>query len=181
MSKNSNLERFVPPVMLAFRAAFASRDAGLAMDGRDVDGERVIAGRRTTPRNSVGEGVLKEQLVTDLQALLNTVSLESTCDLEGFDEIKTSILNFGVDDLTAISSGSRAATQLDEKLKEVVATYETRLSASSLRVHRKKDGEFDTRLAFHFAGEMHASPHDLPVEFVADVEAYSGKISLKNG
>ena len=39
--------------------------------------------------------------------------------------------------------------------------------------------EVNTRVSLHVNGEMYATPIDIPVEFVADVETYSGKVKVK--
>jgi len=174
--------RFVPPIMQAFRSAFRERDSGKEVDIRTDADERIIAGRRTTPRNTVNENTLRQELADDLSSLLNTVNLAAAVDLEEFDDVRHSIINYGVDDLTSISSGSRGVNNVGPRLLEVLRDYESRLADESLRiVSDQTNDDVNTRVSLHVSGEMYATPSDVPVEFVADVEAYSGKVKVKQG
>ncbi len=180
MKRLINNDRFVPPVMQAFRAAFKDKDSGKKLDSRNMAGERIISGRRATTRNAVSETLLKQELSDDLAALLNTVNLESTENLNDFKHVRQSILNFGIHDLSSISSESHALENIGSHLKDVLQIYESRLVDGTLAVLKSADlDEINTRLSFHVAAEMYATPTDVPVEFVADIESYSGKMNLK--
>jgi type VI secretion system protein ImpF len=182
MRKSKQHDRFVPPVMQAFRAAFRERDSSAKRDLRGSDEERIIAGRRSSPRNAVNEAVLKQELEDDLSALLNTVNLASAENLEGLDEVKTSILNYGIEDLTAISSESSGVADVGPRMCQVLKTYESRLIEGTISVQpRTVDEDKDTRIKFQISADMYATPADVPVEFVADVESYSGRMNVKQG
>ncbi len=166
--------------MLAFRASFKERDSGKVIDEYSEAGERIIAGRRTSPRSAIRESVLKEELADDLSALLNTVNLESIEDLEGLEEVRRSILNYGIDDLTAISADSQEAKGIAPRLQQILRDHEDRLVDGSVRLAAESvTNEASARIAIHINAEMYASPTDVPVEFVADVESYSGKVRIK--
>jgi type VI secretion system protein ImpF len=166
--------------MSAFRSAFQQRDSKKEIDIRTDADERIISSRMTTPRNAVSEVKLKQELSDDLSALLNTVNLASAENLDQFDYVRQSVLNYGVNDLTAISVDSRAVENVGDHLKEVLDTYESRLVGGTIAVDKSAKGdEVNTRVSFHVAAEMHASPSDVPVEFVADIESYSGKMNVK--
>ena len=173
-------DRFVPPIMQAFRAAFREKDSQKKIDLRSESDERVIAGRRSSPRNAVNENVLKQELSQDLAALLNTVNLAAAENLDGLDYVKQSILNFGVSDMTAFSAETHATENVQAHLKEVLQRYEIRLAGQTLEVSKSAElDEVNMRLSFHVSAEMYATPTDVPVEFVADIESYSGKMNVK--
>ncbi len=173
-------DRFVPPIMQAFRSAFRERDSQKKIDLRSESDERVIAGRRNSPRNAVSEHLLKQELSEDLAALLNTVNLAAAENLDGFDYVKRSILNFGVGDMTSFSAESGATENVQAHLQEILQRYETRLVDGTVEVHKSVEfDEVNTRLSFHVAAEMYATPTDVPVEFVTDIESYSGKMNVK--
>lgn len=173
-------DRFVPPVMSAFRDAFQKRDATKSLDLRNPDGEAMMSGRRATPRNSVNESVLKQELAEDLSALLNTVNLAAAENLDGLDEVQSSILNYGIDDLTGMSADSNDVKGLGPRLKQILQHHEDRLVQGSVRLAAEAvTSESTARIAIHVNAEMYASPTDLPVEFIADFESYSGKVKIK--
>lgn len=175
-------EHFVPPIMYAFRSAHKEKDATKALDIRSAADERVIAGRRSTPRNSVNESALKQELADDLSALLNTINLAAAENLDGLDEVKHSILNYGIDELTAISTGSKQSEGIAPRLVEVLQDYEVRLVAGTVKIVADLvTDEVNSRVSLHVSGEMFATPSDVAVEFIADVEPYSGKVKVKQG
>ena len=72
--------------MFAFRSANEARDAKKKLDLRDEAGERIIAGRRATGRTAITEGLLRKDVAHDLEALMNTIALESSQDLQEFSK-----------------------------------------------------------------------------------------------
>ncbi len=180
MKKSLKHDRFVPPIMQAFRAAFKERDAQKDVQTKTEAGDRIISGRRATPRNIVNEALLREQLAEDLATLLNTVNLASAENLEDLEEIQCSVLNFGIDDLTSISADSADAQKLGPRLRQILQHHEDRFVKDSVKLSVEPVTiESSARIAIHINAEMFASPADLPVEFLADVEPYSGKVRLK--
>lgn len=178
-SRAAKSDRFVPPIMHAFREAFRLRDAAKPIDTRNDAGERVIAGRRTSPRSAVGEAVLRSELGEDLASLLNTVELAAIEDLNGCDAVAASILNFGVPDLTAIVASPEAAQRVAYLLKQRLELYDCRLVPGSVVITSEPlDDSASGQLKLHISAEMVSTPADIPVEFVADVEVESGKIRV---
>ena len=165
--------------MHAFREAFRMRDAAKPIDNRNEAGERVIAGRRTSPRSAVSEAALRIELGDDLSALLNTVELAATDDLVGVERVGGSILNFGVPDLTAISASPEAAVRVAHLLRQKLELYECRLVPGTIVVFSEPiDDTASGQLRLHIHAEMYSTPTDIPVEFVADVEVETGKIKV---
>ena len=155
------------------------RDAAKPIDKRNDAGERVIAGRRTSPRSAVGEVALRSELGEDLASLLNTIELAASEDLHGFEKVASSILNFGVPDLTAIVASPEAARRVVNLLKQRLELYESRLVPGTVVISSEPlDETASGQLRFHINAEMYSTPTDIPVEFVADVEVESGKIRV---
>jgi type VI secretion system protein ImpF len=179
MKKQPKHDRFVPPIMQAFRAAFRERDSERRLDVRSQEGERVLAGRRTTPRNVVSEAVLRQDLAEDVAVLLNTVNLASAVDLKDLEEVQSSILNFGVDDLTSISADSASVGNFPAKIRKILETYEARLAQGTVTVIPNKEfDQLNTKLSLHVSADMYATPSDVPIEFVADVEPFGNNVKL---
>jgi type VI secretion system protein ImpF len=170
-------ERLQIPLMFAFREAFEQRDATKQEDVR-VDGERVVADRSMLRRRGTEESRLKRDLAIDLGALVDTINLASTADLDGLDYVKKSVLNFGLDDLTHITVESKAVENVARQLKAALLHHEPRLSPESLAIERSDDDEVNQRVRFRVRAEMLSKPLDIPIEFVAEVDVGAGKILL---
>lgn len=173
---DSRNERYLPPLMQAFRAAHDERDAGQSIDLKDESGERIIPGRRSSPRNAAAEAVLREQLAIDLASLLNTVNLASAEDLRPFDRVRRSILNFGLPDLTAITADSESAEAVAAGMRQAILAYEPRLVPGTLRIEpRQAPDDAAGLIRLHVAAEMYSTPANVAVEFLAEIDADTGK------
>jgi type VI secretion system protein ImpF len=178
-SPDKQRENFQIPLMYAFRDAFEKGDARKKEDVR-VDGERVVSTRGSMRRRSVDEQLLKRDLAIDLTALLSTVDLASVVDLDGLDYVQKSILNYGLYDLTHITTGSSAVASLRDSLKSTLLQHEPRLSADTLgveRVEADKDHD-DQRVRFTVAADMICRPLDVPIEFVAELDVGDAKVIM---
>jgi type VI secretion system protein ImpF len=177
--KSPKKNRLAPPLMHAFREAFRNKDARQALDLRDDTGERIIASRRVTARSSVTETTLRQSLAEDLNALLNTVNLASAEDLSQFSYVARSILNYGITDITGYSMGENAIEDIAEELRTALTHYEPRLIPSSIEI--KRDTSFDDaaqKFRFMISADMHSTPVDVPIEFIAELELDSGKMRV---
>ena len=179
MAKSDSNDRLAPPLMHAFREAFRNKDARKELDLRDDTGERVIASRRVSARSWVNEAALRRDLAEDLTGLLNTVNLASAEDLSEFPHTARSIVNYGLTDITAYTIEEAAVENVTRELRQALTDYEPRLIAASIEVTR--DALVDNsgqKIRFAVSAEMHATPVDIPVEFVAELELDSGKMRI---
>ena len=179
MVKSAKNDRMAPPLMHAFREAFRNKDAKKELDLRDDTGERIIASRRVSARSWVNEAALRRDLAEDLTRLLNTVNLDSAQELTDFSYASRSILNYGLTDITAYSLEENAVNDISAELRQSLKDYEPRLIPQSIEVRR--DTTVDSaahQIRFAVSAEMHATPVDIPVEFVAELELDSGKMRI---
>jgi type VI secretion system protein ImpF len=170
MARISSKTRLSPPLMYVFRSAFEANDAKKRVEIRNEAGERVIAGRRLRPRQVITESVLRREVSRDLEALLNTVAMESTVDMSDAPEVRKSILNFGLPDVSHRTIDENAVDSIPAEIKAAIINYEPRLAAASLDVERDLSvdpAELKVRFLFH--AELVCDPVHVPVEFVADV------------
>lgn len=171
-------DRLQIPLMYAFRDAFEKRDADKREDTR-VDGERVVAERGSLRRRGADETILRRDLAIDLSALVDTINLGSSVDLSGLDYVRGSILNYGLDDLSRLTIGANAVSQVGANLKAALLQHEPRLNPDSIFVEESESSdEVNQRVRFKVRAEMLCKPLDVPIEFVAEVDLGSGKILL---
>jgi len=165
--------------MYAFRAAHAARDATKKIDLRDETGERVIAGRRSIARTPISESMLRREVARDLDSLMNTIAFESAEDLSGFDEVRKSILNYGLPDIARRSIDEHSVDEIQNEIKNALMNYEPRLARDSIRASRDKTvGVEELKVRFVVQAELYCEPVNVPVEFVADIELDSGNIQV---
>jgi type VI secretion system protein ImpF len=175
----ANKDRLAPPLMYAFRAAHEKKDAKVRMDLRDEAGERVLAARRVTPRTHISESGLRREVLADLVNLFNTTNLGSAEDLSTVPEVRNSILNYGLPDLSWRTLDENGLSELGREIEMALANFEPRLERGSIRARRDISArEDELKLRFLVKADLQARPVNVPVEFVAEVEMDSGKIRV---
>jgi type VI secretion system protein ImpF len=177
--RNSNRQsRLSPPLMHVFRTAHEAKDAKRIVDQRNAAGDRIIAGRRLRARQVITETMLRREVSRDLDALLNTIALDATVDMEHAPHAKRSILNFGLPDIALRTIDENGVNEIPDEIRTAIVNYEPRIAADSLRISR--DTEIDPvelKIRFLIRGELICHPVHVPVEFVADI-VESGKIII---
>ncbi len=162
--------RLSPPLMHVFRAAHAAKDAAKALDTRTESGERVMAGRRLRARQVITEPVLRREVSRDLEAMLNTVAMESTVDMSEAEWARKSVLNYGLPDISDYGVNAVAMRKLPEEIRAAIVNYEPRLAAASLQIDRDPSADADgLRVRFLVRAELTCEPVHVPIEFVADI------------
>jgi type VI secretion system protein ImpF len=179
MADSRRKDRLSPPLMYAFRAAHAARDATKKIDLRDEAGERVIAGRRSVARSPISESMLRREVARDLDSLVNTIAFESAEDLRGFDAVRKSILNYGLPDLTHRSIDEHSVDDIRNEIRTALMHYEPRLLRESIKASRDMTvGVEELKVRFVVQAELHCEPVNVTVEFVADIELDTGSIQI---
>lgn len=164
-------DRLCPPLMHAFRSAHAARDAAKKIDLRDESGDRIIAGRRSVGRTPITESMVRREVARDLEALMNTVALESAEDLTEFDYVRKSILNFGLPDIVHRTIDEATVGDVRSEIESVLTNFEPRLVRDT--VHAARDNTIDAtelKVRFVVQADLRCVPVDVPVEFVADMD-----------
>jgi type VI secretion system protein ImpF len=172
-------DRLSSPLMHAFRSAHAAHDAKTKVDLRTDGGERVIAGRRVTGRAPVSDAVLRREVAIDLEALMNTIALESSEDIVEFEWVRKSIINFGLPDVGHRTLEDGSVNDIGKEIETALFNYEPRLDRKS--VHARRDasiGSEQLKLRFIVNADLRCEPVNLPVEFVADLDLESGAVQI---
>ena len=164
--------------MYAFRVAHQERDATERRDEVEK-GERVIAGRRAAARSLVSEKILRGEVKRDLENLLNTIDMNSTQRLDAFEEVRSSILNFGIPDIVHHTIDEEKVDDVVGEIAAAIRRFEPRLAGRSIVVRRDRTIDLaELSVRFLVSGELVMSPENIPVEFVADLELNTGKLAL---
>jgi type VI secretion system protein ImpF len=164
--------------MHVFRSAHEAKDAQRAIDQRNEAGERIIAGRRLRVRQVITEAMLRREVSRDLDALLNTIALDATVDMEHTPLARRSILNFGLPDIAIRTIDENGVNEIPEEIRSAIVNYEPRIAVDSLRIARDKEVDpVELKIRFVIRGELVCHPVHVPVEFVADI-VESGKIII---
>jgi len=168
------------PLMWAFRAMDdPDYKAAQARQKESSKAKNLRSGRRLSRAYGVSEHALLSEVRRDLQALLNTVNLNSTQDLSDFPEVMTSILNYGLPDLSVHIVDTVRIERLADDIREALLRFEPRMDPKTLQVIRDESLEGDTfKVRFLIKAEIRCDPIRVGSEFIADVDPAFGRIKI---
>src|SRR5882762_1113344 len=159
MDNPNRHSRLSPPLMHVFRAAHEAKDAKRIIDQRNEAGERVIAGRRMRARQIITESMLRREVSRDLDALLNTVALDATVDMENAPHVRKSILNYGLPDLAIRTIDENGVDAIPDEIRTAIVDYEPRIAADTLHIERDKGLDpVELKIRFVIRGELVCHP-----------------------
>jgi type VI secretion system protein ImpF len=103
---------------------------------------------------------LRRNVLRDLVWLLNCANLSSSEDLDGFPEVKNSVLNYGLADMTGRTESTLDAETIEYALLEAVRTFEPRILPNTLKLRLlSKDERLNSNaIAFEIEGELWSQP-----------------------
>ncbi|AUH32947.1 type VI secretion system baseplate subunit TssE [Paracoccus tegillarcae] len=167
-------------IMQIFRASARAGDARDAAPAeRRVDEDRMISVRRRQSRDGTDPASLQADLAADLGSLMNTVRLDAMVPLTDAPLVERSIVNFGFRDMSSLTQSQETNSRIAASIRESLIRHEPRLIAETLEVRvSERDEMTDQRIFFDITAEMRASPADLPMDFVAEVDLGAGKLRM---
>lgn len=125
------------------------------------------------------ESGLRANVRRELAWLMNTTNFESGTDLSSCPQVRTSVLNYGVPDLTG-KAQSRAAVQARATMiRQAIAAFEPRLAASRLSVEVRASSERENAVTFVITGDISSAVDALKARYVADVEFDTGVTTVR--
>lgn len=140
-----------------------------------ADAQTQALERRVTDLDRYSETAVRASVRRELSWLLNTVHLEAGSDLSLYPEVKTSVLNYGLPDLTGRSSTVKAVKDRGAEIEAAIRAYEPRLDPGKLRVEARASVGLDNAIAYVIHGDVTAAVKALPVQFFASVEVETGE------
>jgi len=125
---------------------------------------------------------LRAAVLRDLAWLLNTGQLETTDALEGFPEVRKSVLNFGMPDITGLSIAGTDTASLEKVVRDAIVNFEPRISANSVRVTIVKDDQHMNRnsMVFNIEGRLWAEPTPMALYLKTELDLETGDVSVKD-
>jgi type VI secretion system protein ImpF len=126
---------------------------------------------------------LRAALLRDLAWLLNTGNLATLEDLDGYPEVRRSVLNFGIPDLTGLTIAGADTTFIEKAVREAVVNFEPRISEQTLRVSVQTSANELGRnaMVFRVEGELWAKPTPQALYLKTEVDLETGDVTVSDG
>lgn len=123
---------------------------------------------------------LRAALLRDLAWLLNTGHFETVTDLEDYPEVRRSVLNYGIPDLSGLTIAGADTAAIERAVQQAIAQFEPRITQRSLRVTvQKMEGEMERNaMVFRIEGELWAKPSPQALYLKTEVDLETGDVTV---
>ena len=123
---------------------------------------------------------LRESVLRDLDWLFNTVNLEAVESLEDAPFAAESVINFGMPDLTGMTTSNVDVPTLERKLRDAIVNYEPRILRDSVRVRVTVDTQMMSHnaLVFEIQGELWAQPVPMQLFLKTELDLETGNVNV---
>ena len=124
--------------------------------------------------------LLRQAVLRDLAWLLNTGYLETTEDLEAYPQVRDSVLNYGMPDISGMSAASADTEALERSVRDAIVNFEPRISPDSLRVKIARDESTMGRnaMVFSIEGQLWAEPTPMMLYLKTEVDLETGNVAV---
>lgn len=118
---------------------------------------------------------IRAAVIRDLAWLINTTSLSAVEDLESYPEISSSVLNFGIPELTGLTSHAVDTAALARIVKQAILNFEPRFLPRTLKVEVEANPSemSGNTLIFRIEGQIWAKPSPLALHLRTEVDLES--------
>ena len=123
---------------------------------------------------------LREAVLRDLAWLLNTGHLETTDDLDDYPNVRDSVLNYGMPDITGLTASGTDTSALEKSVREAVLRFEPRILPNTVRVGVSHDETTMGRnsMVFTIEGQLWAEPTPISLYLKTEVDLETGDVAV---
>jgi type VI secretion system protein ImpF len=123
---------------------------------------------------------LRESVIRDLEWLLNSGSLSTVEDLEDYPLVETSVLNYGVSDLTGATSSGVDEHEVERMVRQAIMRFEPRILPNTVKVRAMVTPGMaeHNSLAFEIVGELWAEPMPERLILKTEVDLETGDFTV---
>ena len=138
--------------------------------------------KESRDKNVMTPQQLKVALMRDLGWLLNTPAPIAEDGIGEFTQVVTSVINYGIPDLTGIAASGVSGTSLERNVLKAIQTFEPRIEKRSVSVRMLSDEEAGSpnTLGLEIRGEVIANPLPESLYIKTEVDLETGQFALKD-
>lgn len=136
--------------------------------------------KESTAQQSMSQKEFKDAVIRDLGWLLNSVSLDVCVDLEPYPEVKHSVLNYGLPDISGHTSSTINVKTIERSLIQAIRDFEPRLIRNSLRVkvHSNPSDMSHNSLVFEIEGAVFGQPSPFQIVLRSELDLECGEFKV---
>ena len=114
---------------------------------------------------------MRQSVLRDLAWLFNATRLDAVADLANLQEVRRSVVNYGLPSLSGHTASSLDMTDLARAVRETILMFEPRILPATLQVRTMLEGgdlDHHNVIGVEIHGELWAQP--VPLEFLVRTE-----------
>jgi len=136
--------------------------------------------KESTAQQSMSQKEFKDAVIRDLGWLLNSVSLDVCVDLEPYPEVKHSVLNYGLPDVSGHTSSTIKVKTIERSLIQAIRDFEPRIIRNSLRVkvHSDPSDMSHNSLVFEIEGAVFGQPSPFQIVLRSELDLECGEFKV---
>ena len=136
--------------------------------------------KESSSQQSMSQSQFKKEVIRDLGWLLNCVALDVCEDLEKYPEVKRSVLNYGLPDLSGHTSSTINVRSVEKSIRAAIQQFEPRIIRNSLKVkvHSNPDAMSHNSLVFEIAGAVFGQPSPFQIVLKSELDLECGEFQL---
>jgi len=125
---------------------------------------------------------LRHLVRRDLSWLLNAGSMEALEDLDPYPEVRTSVLNYGIPDLSGLTVSGLNKIDIERLIKNALLTFEPRILSRSLRVKADISGDRmnQNAIIFEIEGQLWAQPMPTELFLKTEIDLETGQVDVRD-
>ncbi len=118
----------------------------------------------------------------DLQNLLNTSCHTEDEPICQYEQVATSVLNFGTPDFCGQTVSGVSVTDVQRRIRQAILNYESRIVPGSLRVRvdTRPEAMESNAVTFEITGELWALPAPDPLYYRTEVDLETGRFEIRD-
>jgi type VI secretion system protein ImpF len=124
---------------------------------------------------------LRQAVLRDLSWLFNATRLETGGDLGGLEEVRRSVINFGLPTLSGKSATSIDVTDLERVIREAILDFEPRLLPNTLQVRALAEPEalhHHNVIGVEIRSQLWAQPVPLELLVRTEIDLETGRVEI---
>ncbi|NEX22395.1 type VI secretion system baseplate subunit TssE [Thiorhodococcus mannitoliphagus] len=137
-------------------------------------------GQESREQRVISMRQLRESVLRDLAWLLNAGRLESVQNLEDYPYVEHSVVNYGIPDMTGLTSSGVDITVIERAVRQAIWDFEPRILRQTVRVRARANAEHMTHnaLTFDIEGELWAQPVPLRIYLKTELDLDLGDVQV---
>lgn len=126
---------------------------------------------------------LRKAVLRDLEWLLNTSNLDLSFSLEDYPEVATSVLNYGLPNLSGSTISSVDLPSIEKYIAQAIKAYEPRIMSNTVRVNSVPGAEvaYGNSVVFQIEGTLWGNPMPEVLFLRTELDLELGEVKIKEG